>query len=172
MESKDIKLSNGAVVRVRPIPAHTFLAVGGDIQTPAPPTIVAQSAAGHSEAIPAPEDSPEYRAYLAEMGKVRQERVKAKSAFEFDYPVLAWKLPGGEWADEPPADWSDPALARLGVSLGNRRADYIRNVLLPRIDDLNKVAEFTHATSGAVTEQEVQAQLDGFRLEEGRLPAA
>lgn len=166
MSEREIALSTGVVVRVRPIPSHDFFAIGADIKVPPQPTVPVKSAAGHTENIKASEDSPEFQAWAEQLNDIRRKQGQAKDNFMFDYAVVAWKLPGGQWQTDEPEGWTDRAMQRAGRLTDNRRADYIRSQVVPLGRDYKKVFDYAFGESEPVTEQEVEAQLDGFRPEE------
>ncbi len=158
-------LQSGFTVRTRLVPPHAVAQVGAQFPEPAVPKIAVKSVAGHSELVTAPDDSPEWQAYVKAAEEHKQKARDAEADFTYDYGIEAWKSGSGEWQTEPPADWICPSiLEEYGIRPSKRRrADYIRYEILLTNEDISNVLEDVLGKSAPITNQEVDAALGGFR---------
>jgi len=173
---REIVLSNGVRLRVRPVPPHVYLVFRGQVHAalppePQPPTVEFTTKAGHKERTVAPEDDPAWEQYLAshaqweEQQRIALERANdAWNSLIRDYAVVAWQFPGGDWLQEPPADWRYPdALTRAGLSPSeNLRAEYIALELLTTPRDIAALLDVIESET-VLREEEIVAAEAGFR---------
>jgi len=162
MSVKIVKLSSGYEVKVRPVPPHASVAVMEQYEYPDAPTEKVKSAAGHEEELPAPEDSPEMKAYHAKCNKIYKESKNAAKEFLLDYAVIAWN-DGADWMTEPPEDWAlDPVLIRHGVKPSdNRRVDFIRYELIADNADLDLIYGMRLSVTPEAVIKAAEAQFPG-----------
>jgi hypothetical protein len=157
-------LKSGIVVKTNVVPAHAIAQVGAGIVKPAPPKVPIKSIAGHTELVTAPDDSPEWLAYVQAQNDYDERISKAKNDFTYDCAVEAWKNGTGDWQTEPPDDWKLPdVFTRHGIKAGDKRADYIRYHLLVSNEDIEIVLRDALGQTAPITDGEVSAALAGFR---------
>lgn len=181
---KELRLSNGAVVRLRPVPPHVGYQLWHKAMAALPPEPRApmskiRSAAGHEELVPADKDAPEYREWQAAHAEWRTQRQALttdagmrSTDFALDYSIVAWKLPAPwykrpfqRWQSEPPAGWRLPAaIQRHGVMevSDNPRLDHIKVELLAHNRDIEAVREATLDEVAPLTNEEVGSAAAGF----------
>lgn len=187
-----LRLSNGVILRYRPIPPYATSQAFQSLQDPPPPKVELESAAGHTEEVPADEDSAAYQDWIDETHRVRMKRVEMMQSLALDYGIVDWLLPppsglkgavvrllrllGIEnWRDAPPRGWTIPeTLTRHGVGeYINRRLTYIQLELIETTEDLERVMRIVGlGRRGEVTEEEVKAAEASFRDDVGRGAAA
>lgn len=167
-------LKSGFTVRTRLVPPHAVAQVGAQFPEPVIPKIAVKSVAGHSEMVAAPDDSPEWQAYVQASNERRQKASDAEADFTYDYGVEAWQNGSGEWQTEPPSDWIfPPIMERYGLKPGkSRRADYIRYQLLLSNDDISAVLKDALGATAPIKNSEVDAASGGFRTDAKRRPGA
>jgi len=195
----ELTLSGGYVVRVRSVPPYVGQQMFYRTQQALPPEpkrprVEAKSIAGHVEEMPAPEDSPEWKAWqeqrrlwYADCARVTEEQNLRNADFTLDYAVVEWRPPstrwrrlswwlarlGGfdpGWQSEPPDGWILPAvLARHGLDTGsgNLRLDFIRCVLVATVEDMERLTEVAIGRTASLREEEVDAAFAGFPAESG-----
>jgi hypothetical protein len=158
-------LKSGIIVRTRIVPTHAVVQVGSQFKRPIAPKVAVKSIAGHSELVTAPDDSPEWAAFVQAENEYKERTDKAKNDFIYDYAVEAWRNGSGDWQTEPPADWAFPEIFRAhGLQPGDsRRADYVRYELLQTNDDVAIVLDDALGNAAPIANQEVDAALGGFR---------
>jgi hypothetical protein len=169
MSIRIVKLSSGYEVKVRPVPPHASVAVMEQYEYPDAPTEKVQSAAGHTEELPAPKDSSEMKVYQAECNRIYKESKKAAKDFLLDYAVIAWRDSGesdpinGEWQYEPSQVWElDPVLIRHGVKPSdNRRVDFIRYELITDNADLDLIYGMRLSVTPEAAIKAAEAQFPG-----------
>ena len=176
-----IVFSSGAVAQVRVMPPHVyarFLAQFAETAEPEPePTVIRTTADGSQEIHPLTPDMPEYPAWQEEWGAwaarnedVRKVRRNKWSDVMMDHCMVSWRWDeDGPDITEPPDAWEfPPALIRGGIQpTGNRRVDYIRHaVAITNVDQL-MFQWVAIDRSGDLTEEEIEAQLAGFRSSVG-----
>lgn len=174
---QELRLRNGACVRVRPVPPHVVIQFNKGVTKelppePKPPTRTVKMADGHVEQDTVSEDSPEWAAYQAAHDDWEQacETVIADKNDEYnvlqrDYAIIEWSFDGVLWLVNVPKDWEFPeACARAGIEpCGNRRVDYIGIELLTTTDDWLAVREVAEGMTATITDQEAGAVRAGFR---------
>lgn len=157
-------LKSGVVVRTRVVPTHAIAQIGAQFAKPIPPKIPIKSVAGHTEMVTAPDDSPEWLAYVQASAEYDVNVDKAKADFIYDYAVEAWQNGDSEWQTEVPPDWIFPdVLSRHGLKPRERRADYVRYHLLVANEDVAAVLDDALGKSAPITNAEVDAALGGFQ---------
>lgn len=163
-------LKSGITVKTRIVPTHAIVQVGAQFKRPIAPKVAIKSVAGHSELVTAPDDSPEWLAFVQAEDEYKAKVDKAKNDFIYDYAVEAWRNGTGEWQTEPPIDWAFPEMFRAyGLEPGaSRRADYVRYELLRLNDDVSTVLDDALGNVAPINEQEVDAALGGFQADEKR----
>jgi len=175
MAIRVVKLSSGYEVKVRPVPPHASVAVMEQYEYPDAPTERVESAAGHTEELPVPKDSPEMKVYQAECKRIYTESKKTAKKFLLDYAVVEWKDEIG-WRTEPHQDWTlDPVLVRHGVKPSdNRRVDFIRYELIADNADLDLIygMRLSVTPEAAIKAAEAQFPGDGADGETVAKPAA
>ncbi len=173
---KEITLSNGARLRVRPVPPHVYLMFKARINAnmppePKPPVVEFLTKAGHVERGPAGEDHPAWQQYIEEREKWQKEQARAFEEANshwlgllFDYAIQAWSWDGETWQTDAAEDWRYPAaLLRAGLNASdNHRLDYILLELLVSPSDVAAVLDIAESRS-ELREEEVQAAQAGFR---------
>lgn len=165
-------LKSGIIVKTRAVPTHAIVQVGSNIKQPIAPKIPIKSVAGHSELVTAPDDSPEWLAFVQASNEYDARIEKAKNDFIYDYAVEAWKDGLDAWKTEPPDDWVFPAIFEShGLKASqSKRADYIRYHLLIANDDVGAVLNDALGQAAPITDGEVSAALGGFQSDEKRKP--
>ena len=164
MPERHLKI--GAIVKTRLVPAYAMYQVGADIPYPALPKVGYKSVAGHTEYKDVPQDSPEFRAYAAEIGQIKVKITALKDSFTYSYAIEAWSWDdGAAWQTEPPEDWKFPhELEDFGIHSGpSRRADYVRYELLKINEDVSAILDDALGRTAPITNPEVKAALGGFR---------
>ena len=162
-------LQSGITVRTRVVPTHAIAQIGAQFPKPIAPKVPIKSIAGHTEMVTAPDDSPEWQAYVQAAAEYDVKVDKAKADFIYDYAVEAWQNGTGEWQTEEPPDWEFPdVLLRHGLKPGERRADYVRYHLLITNEDVTAVLDDALGKSAPITNAEVDAALGGFRRDTKR----
>jgi hypothetical protein len=158
-------LKSGIVVRTRVVPTHAIAQVGAQFPKPIPPRVPVHSVAGHDEMVTAPDDSPEWAAYVQASNDYDAKVDKAKSDFIYDYAVEAWRNGDSDWQTEAPPDWEFPAiLSQHGLRPSeSKRADYVRYHLLLFNEDVSAVLNDALGMTAPITNTEVDAALGGFR---------
>lgn len=138
---KQAKLSNGTVVRCRPVPPYSVGAVIASVPKPEYPYRLLQSASGGEERLPSLEGTPEFHAYQVAMESYRSALATTIADFELEIGIVDWKLPGSkQYSSEPPDGWEVPAvLARYGISTSanplERRTQFIKYELISNDND-------------------------------------
>lgn len=165
-------LKSGFTVRTRLVPPHAVAQVGAQFPEPAIPKIPIKSVAGHTEMVTAPDDSPEWQAYVMASNERKQKAQDAEADFTYDYGIEAWKNGTGEWQTEPPADWAYPSiLEEYGIRPSTRkRANYIRYQILLTNEDISTVLEDALGKTAPITNAEVEAASGGFQPDAKRRP--
>lgn len=164
MPERHLKI--GAWVKTRLVPSYAVFQVGADIPTPTPPKVGYKSAAGHTEYKDAPQDSPEFQKWAAEVGDIGRRITALKDSFTYGYAIESWSWDeGATWQTEPPDEWQFPKqLEDFGIHPGpSRRSDYVRYELLKINDDIGVVLDDALGRTARITDAEVQAALGGFR---------
>lgn len=158
-------LKSGIVVKTRVVPTHAVVQVGSQFKRPVAPKVAVKSVAGHSELVTAPDDSPEWAAFVQAENEYREKTDKAKNDFIYDYAIEAWRNGTNEWQTEPPADWVFPEIFKShGLQPSeSRRADYVLYELLQTNDDVSVVLDDALGNVAPITNQEVDAALGSFR---------
>lgn len=195
----ELTMSGSYVVRVRPVPPYVgqqmfFRSQQAMPPEPKRPRVEAQSVAGHVEEMPAPEDSPEWKAWqearrlwYAECAQVTEEQNLRNADFTLDYAVVEWRPPATRrrrlswslarfvgldpgWQSEPPDGWLLPAvLGRhgLGDISANLRLDFIRCVLVATVEDMERLTNVAIGRVAPLREEEVDAAFAGFPVKDG-----
>jgi hypothetical protein len=163
-------LKSGITVKTRVVPTHAIVQVGAQFKRPIAPKVALRSVAGHSEMVTAPDDSPEWQAFIQAEDDYKSKVDKAKNDFIYDYAVEAWRNGTGEWQTEAPADWQFPEIFKAhGLQPSdNKRADYVRYELLRTNDDVGAVLDDALGNTAPITNAEVDAALGGFPDNEKR----
>lgn len=161
-------LKSGVIVRTRIVPTHAIVQIGSQFKRPIAPKIAVKSVAGHTEMVTAPDDSPEWAAFVQAENEYQAQVDKAKNDFIYDYAIEAWCNGSGEWQTDAPPDWVFPEIFKsYGILPGNsRRADYVRYELLRLNDDVAAVLDDALGNAAPITNQEVDAALGGFPANE------
>ena len=184
---KELRLINGAVVRLRPVPPHVgyqlwHRAMAALPPEPRVPMDKIRSAAGHEELVPADRGAPEYQEWQAAHAEWRAQRQAITTEagmrstdFALDYSIVSWRLPAAwykrpfqKWQAEPPADWKLPAaIQRHSVmeTTDNPRLDYIKVELLAHNRDIEAIREATLDEVAPLTNKEVGAAAEGFPVD-------
>jgi len=157
-------LKSGIVVKTRIVPTHAIVQVGAQFKRPIAPKVAVKSVAGHSELVTAPDDSPEWIAFVQASAEYDTQVERAKNDFIYDYAIEAWRNGTGEWQTEPPSEWAFPPIfMQHGLKPSDsRRADYVRYELLALNEDVGLVLDDALGNATPVTDQEVDAALGGF----------
>lgn len=168
-------LSNGAHIRVRPVPPHVVLqfhrAVGQKMPPePEKPTRRVTMADGHVETDVITE-GPEFDAYQVSLDEWERkcDEMIATANDEYndlqrDYSIVEWSWDGEHWRRAVPDDWERPAaLDRAGIApCSNRRVEYIGVELLTTTEDWAIVRAVADGTAN-VTDEEAGRVRAGFR---------
>lgn len=186
---KELHLSNGAVLRYRPVPPYAVAQAFQALEDPPPPKDQIESIAGHTEETLAAEDSQAYQDWLAESLRVKRLRAQRIQEMALEYGIVSWQLPLPDgargfllrvsrllgltgWRAEPPKDWKIPeTLHRYGVGeYISNRLTYVYVELITTRDDLNTITDaiLNASTSGELSDEEVQAAEASFRPAVGR----
>lgn len=160
-------LKSGITVRTRVVPTHAIVQVGAQYKRPIAPKVALKSVAGHTEMVTAPDDSPEWAAFVQAEDEYKAKVEKAKNDFIYDYAMEAWRNGTGEWQTEAPADWQFPEIFKAhGIQPSDsRRADYVRYHLLVTNDDVGVVLDDALGNTAPITDAEVDAALGGFPVD-------
>lgn len=172
---KELQLSNGAHIRVRPMPPHVTMQFNRNVSKalppePKPPRKSVKMADGHVEE-DAITEGPEWDAY-------QEARAEWKAACESvivdanddynilqrDYSIIEWSFNGEHWQTDVPDAWEyPPALERGGVKpCGNKRVDFIGIELLTTGEDWTAARGVAENTAN-ITDEEAGAVRAGFR---------
>jgi hypothetical protein len=157
-------LKSGIIVKTRIVPTHAIVQVGAQFKRPIAPKVAVKSVAGHSELVTAPDDSPEWQAFVSASVEYDAKVERAKNDFIYDYAIEAWRNGTGDWQTEPPSEWTFPPIfMQHGLKPSDsRRADYVRYELLALNEDVGLVLDDALGNATPVTDQEVDAALGGF----------
>jgi len=163
-------LKSGITVKTRIVPTHAIVQVGSQFGRPVAPKVAVKSVAGHSELVTAPDDSPEWQAFVTASAEYDAKVERAKNDFIYDYAIEAWRNGTGEWQTEPPDDWAFPKIfEQHGLKPSDsRRADYVRYELLALNEDVGIVLDDALGNTAPIKDGEVDAALGGFPVDQKR----
>lgn len=158
-------LSNGVILRTRPVPPYASYDVHQALPAPPVPKVTLTSEVdGHVETHRALPGTPEHDEYMAALVAHRKMMESALVDFDLDYTAVDWKYPGtDEFVEDPPGDWNPPpVMARWNVTYGThasaRRVAFIKLALLLTEEDQEKI-ESTSSGQGPITYDEIKAGL-------------
>lgn len=165
MGTQTYQLSQGAEVKLRPVPPYLFGELHAELPLPPIyPKIVLTSPAGAEEA-PALPDSDEYKEYRKKQREWEILRNRKLVDFTLDYGVVSWKLPDEDhWRSTPPENWApDPVLVQWGLvkEAENLRVLFIKQLLIVTDHDMNIVDQICGGIK-TLSEEEIQAALVPF----------
>ena len=168
---KEIVLSGGIVVRVRPVPpllVGKVITTRPDLQSPMAPLVEVKGVAG-TEIMAARPGEREYEEWAQKCTELRIVRNELQDNFIWNYGITAWKHPGEKkFVTEPPKNWVIPKLlSKFGLTPRTdneleRRLIYIQAVILATPEDLENVQDIVLGETTAITEQEVGVITDMF----------
>ena len=168
---KEVVLSSGIVVRVRPVPpllVGKVVTTRPDLQSPLPPLVEVKGVAG-TEIMPARQGEREYEEWAQKCAELKIVRNHLQDNFIWNYGVIDWKHPGEKkFVAEPPKDWKVPALlSKFGLApkTGDkleRRLLYIQTVILATPEDLETLQDVVLGKTTAISEPEVGVITDMF----------
>lgn len=181
----ELTLSTGARLTIRPMSTHVYQSFSGREEAklekaPLVPIVKQKSIAGHKEEVPAGEGTPEYDAWAVQMDAWSEKDKKARAAINiawaglvYDYGIVKWDL-GAGWCEEAPDEWTyAPALLRAGLEPSdNRRLDYILLEVVIVPTDYYGVLRAIQQAAAPITQEEVEAQMAGFRARRAAAAAA
>lgn len=172
---KEVKLSNGTIVRVEPVPPLAYITVVAEmpeLRMPKPPEEIIKGKTGSSRVLARP-GTPEYAMWEAEVDKIRRMEDRVRQDALFALSIVAWKLPGQkQFTDVVPDDWEIPQhLVRAGLephkNPDGRRWDFICYGLLNNSADIQAVDRAIGGMT-SLTEAEVEAASAQFPSDEER----
>ena len=168
---KEIVLSSGIVVRVRPVPpllVGKVITTRPDLQSPMAPLVEVKGVAG-TEIMAARPGEREYEEWAQKCTELRIIRDELQDNFIWNYGVVDWKHPGEKrFTTEPPKDWVIPKLlSKFGLMPRTddeleRRLLYIQTVILATPEDLERTQEVILGETTTITEREVGVIPDMF----------
>lgn len=156
--------SNGVEWEVKEVPPFAINRVQAQVpdpERPEIPLVERQTGLGGTERLPAGEDSPEYQAYLAALGRWSRELAAAEE--RRGHLVHEFSLLYAFEGLAVPEDWEPPrlALAHAGLSAregeAGRLLDYVEFALLVTEEDVKQASRAMHGESAPLTEVEVAA---------------
>lgn len=160
---KEVTLTDGTIVRCRPVPPYATVQVRR-VEAPPPfPREKIKSAAGGVEEVDALEGSPLVEEWQAEMQAYNRRLQERTVEFTLDFGIISWKLPGSdEFTSEPPEDWTIPeALLAYGVTPAKRkRLDFIRYELIASSLDSERIDNVLIGEYDTVSQEEVESVID------------
>ena len=174
--AKEFELPSGtACVRVLPVPpmlVSDTIGANPELADPPIPKVKSKGVAGEKwlEAQPGQEEYAEWEGQVQERERLRDE---AWNNTWWNYGMAEWKLPDGEWIDDPPKAWKLPArVKRLGIKprsgADGKRLDYIRYSLLTTNPDVEACQMAMSGATRPILSQEIDAIAKLFRGEEER----
>ena len=179
---RELQLTNGAHVRVRPVPPHVIIQFNRNVAKalppePHPPTRTVKMADGHVEQDTVPEGAPEWKEYesaRAEWKKACDDKLVTANdeynVLQRDYAIIEWSFDGEHWQKDVPELWEFPeACVRAGIEpCGNRRVDYIGIELLTTTDDWAAVRDAADGITAQITDEEAARVRALFQTGDGR----
>lgn len=165
----EVRLSNGALVRVEPVPPLAYTSIVAEMpecQIPPPPMEEIKGKTGISR-LPARQGTPEYDLWQQEVDRARRAGERIRIEAYYTLGVVSWKLRGQKsFSDVIPDDWEIPArLIQAGlkphVGIDGRRWDFILYGLITTPADMQALSNVLLG-KGPLMEAEVEAASNQF----------
>jgi hypothetical protein len=177
VNTTEITVSNGAVLRCRPVPPYAITDVLFELEEPEYPFIDVRSGdTGGSERLPALRDTPEWIEYQKSLRRFRKRQNSLALEADLNIGIVSWKMPGSDQFEQmPPAGWKVPAImTAYGVESATeetkRRVQFIKYELIMTQDDDDAVMGLIRK-SKTISDKEIDAAAAPFESGESE-PAA